>query len=74
LPPPPPRPPGRSYKSVLQRHPGAPAEVRLGLAACYYRAGRMELAQAAFERRAAARGAVGGEVPRGFRAICRQRV
>jgi Flp pilus assembly protein TadD len=35
---------------VLQRHPWAPAEVRLGLAACYFKAGRMDLAQAAYER------------------------
>jgi len=40
----------RSYKAVLRRHPGAPAEVRLGLAACFFRAGHMDLAQAAYER------------------------
>ena len=42
-------PPPR-YKTVLVRHPGAPAEVRLGLAACFFRGGQLELAQAAYER------------------------
>ncbi|GBF96613.1 hypothetical protein Rsub_09359 [Raphidocelis subcapitata] len=38
------------YKAVLARNPSAPAEVRLGLAACFFRAGAMDRAQSAYER------------------------
>ena len=31
-------------------HPGCPAEVRLGLAACYFRLGQLERAKRAYER------------------------
>lgn len=39
-----------AYTRALQAHPGAPAEVRLGLAACYFRLGRLAAARAAFQR------------------------
>lgn len=40
----------RSYSSVLRRNPRCPAEVRLGIAACFYRAGKLGQAAAAYER------------------------
>ena len=39
-----------AYTRALRAHPGAPAEVRLGLAACHFRLGRLPAARAAFQR------------------------
>jgi Tfp pilus assembly protein PilF len=39
-----------SYQQALQMLPTAPAEVRLGIAACYLKLGNMDLARAAYER------------------------
>ncbi|KAK9844132.1 hypothetical protein WJX81_005444 [Elliptochloris bilobata] len=39
-----------AYTRGLRAHPGAPAEVRLGLAACHFRLGRLPAAHAAFQR------------------------
>lgn len=38
------------YGQVLRANPACPAEVRLGIAACYYRAGKLEAATAAYNR------------------------
>uniref|UniRef100_A0A1D1ZQJ7 Uncharacterized protein n=2 Tax=Auxenochlorella protothecoides TaxID=3075 RepID=A0A1D1ZQJ7_AUXPR len=38
------------YKEALRRHPGCPAEVRLGLAACLFRLGDVVQAGAAYQR------------------------
>ena len=38
------------YRRALKEHPGAPPEVRLGLAACLFRLGQCKLAKAAYER------------------------
>lgn len=38
------------YRRALLEHPGAPAEVRLGLAACLFRQGQFKQATAAYER------------------------
>jgi RNA polymerase-associated protein CTR9 len=35
---------------VLRANPACPAEVRLGIAACYYRAGKLDAATAAYNR------------------------
>jgi RNA polymerase-associated protein CTR9 len=40
----------RRYAQVLRANPACPAEVRLGIAACYYRAGKLEAATAAYNR------------------------
>ena len=39
-----------SYKTAVRKHPGCPAEVRLGLAACYNRLGQLGQAKKAYER------------------------
>jgi len=39
-----------TYQSVLQIHPRAPAEVRLGLGICYYHLGDVEKARLCFKR------------------------
>jgi hypothetical protein len=49
-PPPPPLLHCRSYSQALAECPSCPAEVRLGLAACYFRAGEVGRATAAYER------------------------
>lgn len=41
------------YAQVLRENPTCPAEVRLGLAACLYRGGKLERASAAYKRCAA---------------------
>ena len=41
---------GCSYKTAIRKHPGCPAEVRLGLAACYARLGQLAQAKKAYER------------------------
>lgn len=38
------------YRKALREHPGAPAEVRLGLAACLFRLGQVSQAKAAYQR------------------------
>lgn len=38
------------YRRALQEHPGCPAEVRVGIAACQLKLGNISAAQAAFER------------------------
>lgn len=38
------------YQEAIRLHPGCPAEVRLGLAACYFRLGQLERAKKAYER------------------------
>ncbi len=38
------------YQEAVRMHPGCPAEVRLGLAACYFRLGQLERAKKAYER------------------------
>ena len=38
------------YQEAVRMHPGCPAEVRLGLAACYFRLGQLERAKRAYER------------------------
>jgi hypothetical protein len=38
------------YAQVLRENPGCPAEVRLGLAACLYRGGKLERASTAYKR------------------------
>ncbi|KAF6252058.1 hypothetical protein COO60DRAFT_560958 [Scenedesmus sp. NREL 46B-D3] len=38
------------YAQVLRANPACPPEVRLGIAACYYRAGKLEAATAAYNR------------------------
>lgn len=38
------------YQEAIRLHPGCPAEVRLGLAACYFRLGQLERARKAYER------------------------
>lgn len=38
------------YQEAVRLHPGCPAEVRLGLAACYFRLGQLERARKAYER------------------------
>lgn len=38
------------YRRALREHPGAPPEVRLGLAACQFRLGQFKHAKAAYER------------------------
>jgi RNA polymerase-associated protein CTR9 len=38
------------YRRALREHPGAPAEVRLGLAACLFRQGQLNQAKAAYLR------------------------
>jgi tetratricopeptide (TPR) repeat protein len=40
----------RRYAQVLRANPACPAEVRLGIAACYYRAGKLDAATAAYNR------------------------
>jgi len=39
-----------SYSTVLRQNPQCPPEIRLGMAACYYRAGKLPLATAAYNR------------------------
>lgn len=41
---------GHRYKEALRSHPGCPAEVRLGLAACLFRLGDVVRAGAAYQR------------------------
>lgn len=55
LPPPPSHPPAclpprRSYRTALREFPTCPADVRLGLAACYFKLGSSAKAAAAYER------------------------
>ena len=38
------------YQEAVRIHPGCPAEVRLGLAACYFSLGQLERAKRAYER------------------------
>lgn len=38
------------YAQVLRENPGCPVEVRLGLAACLYRGGKLERASTAYKR------------------------
>lgn len=38
------------YAKVLRGNPECPPEVRLGIAACYYRAGKLEAATTAYNR------------------------
>lgn len=38
------------YAKVLRSNPQCPPEVRLGIAACYYRAGKLDAAAAAYSR------------------------
>ncbi|KAL3140102.1 hypothetical protein ABBQ38_004382 [Trebouxia sp. C0009 RCD-2024] len=38
------------YQEAVRLHPGCPAEVRLGLAACYFRLGQLERAKKAYDR------------------------
>eukprot|EP00884_Botryococcus_braunii_P015610 jgi/Botrbrau1/2732/Bobra.0164s0012.1 len=38
------------YSRALKEHPGAPAEVRLGLGICFFQLGKFDKARAAFER------------------------
>lgn len=38
------------YAQVLRENPQSPPEVRLGLAACLYRGGKLERASAAYKR------------------------
>lgn len=38
------------YRKALRKHPGAPAEVRLGLAACQFRLSHFKQAKAAYKR------------------------
>lgn len=38
------------YTQVLRENPQSPPEVRLGLAACLYRGGKLERASAAYKR------------------------
>lgn len=40
----------KNYQTALKKHPQCPAEVRLGIGACYFKLGDLNRAQAAFER------------------------
>lgn len=42
--------PSCSYQDAIRKHPGCPAEVRLGLAACHFRLGHLPRAKKAYER------------------------
>jgi Tfp pilus assembly protein PilF len=38
------------YKRALEAHPSGPPEIRLGIAACFFKAGYSDKAQVAYER------------------------